>query len=137
MFWSGRPLSHYLCTILVLAGLSIAYAQTLAPGLTWANNGADGGDLITAAALLAAMCVYAIVRELSDDRTWHGAAAAALAAFGLGVSPVFWSQALIAEVYSLNAFFLALTLLFLLRSIRRSDTDALWPDRLAALVIGL
>jgi len=26
------------------------YLATLAPGLTWANNGADGGDLITAAA---------------------------------------------------------------------------------------
>jgi hypothetical protein len=28
-----------------------------------------------------------------------------LAAFGLGMSPVFWSQAVIAEVYTLNAFF--------------------------------
>ena len=28
----------------------VVYLATLAPGLTWANNGADGGDLITAAA---------------------------------------------------------------------------------------
>jgi hypothetical protein len=31
--------------------LSVAYGLTLAPGLSWANGGADGGDLITAAAL--------------------------------------------------------------------------------------
>jgi hypothetical protein len=30
---------------------------------------------------------------------------ALLAAFGLGMSPVFWSQAIIAEVYTLNTFF--------------------------------
>jgi hypothetical protein len=37
-----------------------------------------------------------------------------LAAFGLGLSPVFWSQAIIAEVYTLNTFFfLTLTLLIL------------------------
>jgi len=36
---------------LILAGmLTLCYAITLAPGLTWANGGADGGDLITAAA---------------------------------------------------------------------------------------
>ena len=36
---------------LFLAGtLTICYAVTLAPGLTWANGGADGGDLMTAAA---------------------------------------------------------------------------------------
>ena len=34
---------------LVIA-LSVAYALTLAPDITWANRGADGGDLITAAA---------------------------------------------------------------------------------------
>lgn len=31
--------------------LSIAYGRTLAPGLSWANGGADGGDLITAVAV--------------------------------------------------------------------------------------
>ena len=38
-----------LCPLLVGAGALIVYLATLAPGLTWANNGADGGDLITAA----------------------------------------------------------------------------------------
>src|SRR5437588_5254718 len=35
-----------------------------------------------------------------------------LAAFALGVSPVFWSQAIIAEVYTLNTFFF-LSLVFM------------------------
>lgn len=36
---------------LAVAGLLLpVYAATLAPGLSWANQGADGGDLITAAA---------------------------------------------------------------------------------------
>ncbi len=30
--------------------LSVVYLSSMAPGLTWANHGADGGDLITAAA---------------------------------------------------------------------------------------
>jgi hypothetical protein len=43
-----------------------------------------------------------------------GRLAAWLAALGLGLSPVFWSQAIIAEVYTLNTFFFAtLTLLAL------------------------
>ncbi|MBT6612601.1 MAG: DUF2723 domain-containing protein, partial [Deltaproteobacteria bacterium] len=41
-----KPLT--LLTLFFILGL--AYGLTLAPGLTWANNGADGGDLITAAA---------------------------------------------------------------------------------------
>lgn len=32
--------------------LAVAYGLTIAPGLTWANHGDDGGDLITAAATL-------------------------------------------------------------------------------------
>ena len=35
---------------LFTGGLALAlYARTLAPRLTWAHNGADGGDLLTAA----------------------------------------------------------------------------------------
>lgn len=36
----------------LFVGLGALYFFTLAPGLTWANSGADGGDLITAAATL-------------------------------------------------------------------------------------
>lgn len=35
---------------ILVVGLSAIYFATLAPDLTWANDGADGGDLITAAA---------------------------------------------------------------------------------------
>jgi len=36
--------------IFLAFSLLLIYLGTIAPGLTWANNGADGGDLITAAA---------------------------------------------------------------------------------------
>lgn len=39
-----------LPTVLVVI-LGLVYGMTLAPGLSWANGGADGGDLITAAAV--------------------------------------------------------------------------------------
>ena len=39
-----------LAPILLFLSLLTVYGMTLAPGLTWANRGADGGDLITAAA---------------------------------------------------------------------------------------
>ncbi|MGA9533200.1 MAG: DUF2723 domain-containing protein [Anaerolineales bacterium] len=38
----------WIVAILVLLALSAAYALTLAPGLTWANDGADGGDFAAA-----------------------------------------------------------------------------------------
>ncbi len=44
-----------------------------------------------------------------------GRAPAYVAALGLGLSPVFWSQATIAEVYTLNTFFLVTLILLALR----------------------
>lgn len=43
LFWKWIP------PILITLLLGIFYALTMAPGLSWANNGADGGDLISAA----------------------------------------------------------------------------------------
>ena len=40
----------FLPSWIVFAILIALYLRTLAPGLTWANGGSDGGDLITAAA---------------------------------------------------------------------------------------
>ncbi len=40
----------YLPPLLLTVVLLAFYGITLAPGLTWANDGADGGDLVTAAA---------------------------------------------------------------------------------------
>lgn len=44
--WITITLAPILLVILLLA----VYAGSMAPGLTWANGGTDGGDLITAAA---------------------------------------------------------------------------------------
>jgi hypothetical protein len=44
---SPRPL---VVGLALLAGLLLLYRATLAPGLTWAHDSADGGDLIAAAA---------------------------------------------------------------------------------------
>lgn len=40
----------HLDTLILAITLTLCYVATLAPGLTWSNGGADGGDLITAAA---------------------------------------------------------------------------------------
>lgn len=40
----------YIYTLILTATLALCYTVALAPGLTWANGSADGGDLITAAA---------------------------------------------------------------------------------------
>jgi len=57
-------------------------------------------------ALSTGLC-WMCARALFEPRV-----AAYVAAFGLGLAPVFWSQAIIAEVYTLNTFFfLALTYL--------------------------
>jgi hypothetical protein len=68
-----------------------------------------------AAALGAVLCVYACVRTLHRKRHWHALAAAALAALWLGLCPALWAQAVVAEVYTLNALFVGLLLLWLAR----------------------
>ena len=71
---------------------SVAYRVHLASALFGALSGAA-----------AWLCARALV---------PGRLPAYVAAFGLGLSPVFWSQSIIAEVYTLNSFFL-LVLVFL------------------------
>jgi hypothetical protein len=77
----------------------------------------------------AVLMVYLVGLQLS-----RRAVAAAAGALAFGLSEVFWSQAVIAEVYTLEALLVALVLLVLL----------LWRDRLedrylllAALLVGL
>src|SRR5512134_402146 len=154
---TGTPSVRALApAALVGAALGWAYASTLAPGVTWANDGADSGDLIAAtatlgvahptgypsylllarlfqliplgdlalrstifsalAAVLAALCVYLIVYWMEDEgrstnERLTRVVSAAGAALAIGLAPGFWSQAVIAEVYSLNALFIALMLL--------------------------
>ncbi|GAB4546357.1 MAG: hypothetical protein Fur002_21340 [Anaerolineales bacterium] len=131
-------------SLALLVILASVYALTIAPDITWANRGADGGDLIAAAAtggvahpsgyptylilarlfqfipvgtlafranLLSAaagICAAWLVFETVSAR--NGLRAGILAALGLGLAPLVWSQALIAEVYTLHLFFIALLL---------------------------
>ena len=65
-----------------------------------------------------------------------------LAAFALGVSPVFWSQAIIAEVYTLNTFFFLVLVFMGLQACAPSTLAPASPDRSRllpwmALVFGL
>lgn len=155
--------------------LLIIYIATLAPGLSWANNSSDGGDLITAAAtdgvahptgyptylliarifqlipigsiayrtnLLsaiavtgAAVCIYFLVVNISDQTNQKGWIAGLVSSFAFGLAPIIWSQAVITEVYSLHIFFIALILLLLMRSINRNSENQ--NDALLGLIFGL
>jgi hypothetical protein len=223
-----------VAALAVLALLGTAYARTLAPSITWANDGADSGDLVAAAATLgvahptgyptylllarlfqflpigdlalrvnllsaaaaalAALSVYALVTRLAvaeppalvqnqetfsanhqdtktpsiafkalmtwclggsfprasleialerrggEDTKMRGSSprrlVAAAAALALGLSPIFWSQAVIAEVYTLHALFAGLILLWILQALRGVVRDG-WIGRLQAVAVGL
>lgn len=45
-----KTLRSYLPPVILVVSTLLMYLTTMAPGLTWANDGVDGGDLITAAA---------------------------------------------------------------------------------------
>lgn len=140
----------------VAAAAALAlYAVTLAPGLTWAHTGADGGDFLAAALTrgvphppgyptyqlllrtaiallpaapdragnwLSAICAACAVAVLADlarrmlARAWPAVPAsrtglyALTAALAWGASPALWGQAVITEVYTLNALAVMLIL---------------------------
>ena len=145
---------------LIAGGLALVlYSSTAAPWLTWANDGADGGDLVTAAmtwgvphptgyptycwvarlyaflplgsvarrfnllsATMAAasvalvyLCALRVVHEASKDESWLLAIVALIVALAWAASHTLWSQATIAEVYTLQAFFSSLCLYLALR----------------------
>jgi hypothetical protein len=135
--------------MILAISLMVVYLASMAPGLSWANFGADGGDLITAAAtggiahptgyplylllarlfqlwpigslafrtnlmsacaaVAAAVLVYGLVtRVLSHTDPKKNWFAGLASGFAFGLSPLLWSQAVVTEVYALNAFFTAL-----------------------------
>ena len=144
------PGARWLCALAVMAATLGVYAATLAPGLTWANHGTDGGDLITAAAtlgvphpsgyptyvllarlflalpfgspawranLLSAVCaagaaalVTLLVEQGSAAPRRFALAGGLVAGLAFGLSPVLWSQAVIAEVYALHVLLIGLIL---------------------------
>ena len=145
--WLGRAL------LALLAGGAALwlYARTTAPWLTWAHDGADGGDLIAAAmtwgaphpsgypsycllgrlfallplgnvarrfnlfsATTAALAIVLLsltmqraLRQAAGRPSWREIALALIGAWAAACAPIFWSQAIIAEVYALNACFFA------------------------------
>lgn len=162
----------YAPHIILVACLSVIYLWTMAPGLTWANGGSDGGDLITAAAtggvahptgypvyllvaqvfqllpvsslayrtnllsafatVAAALLVYELVAHFPAVAKGHSAWLAGLiAAFTFGLAPLVWSQAVITEVYALQAFSIALIMYICF------STRSAWRDRLSGLSLGL
>lgn len=177
--------------VLLLGLLSFGiYLSTLAPTITWRNDGADSGDLATAviiggvphppgyptylllaeifqllplrdvayrlnllsaisAALTVSLVGLIIAQTLSvpsvsqiktkagpgqsDNMIWVCAVAAGLA---LAFADTFWSQAIITEVYALNAFFAAI-LLYGTLQIRPVNEGWLVPLLAAVLGLGL
>ena len=77
--------------------------------------------------LAAALVIYKIMR--SADQSVFSAAIAALA---FGTFPLVWSQAILTEVYALNALFATLLLYFLVVS-----TSNPWMDWMGGIIMGL
>ena len=164
---------------LIAGGLALTlYVGTAAPGLTWANDGADGGDLISAsmtfgvphpsgyptycllarlfavlplgsvarrynlfsATMMAAstlvlgLCVESALDASHESRRWVRSVIAASVALIWATGHTVWSQATIAEVYSLSAFFGVCWLLVALRA-DRMTTLRRWG--LLGILIGL
>ncbi|MFN8455430.1 MAG: DUF2723 domain-containing protein, partial [Anaerolineae bacterium] len=88
--------------------------------------------------------VYAVARHVLDATFLETPViarviAAALAALLLAVSPTFWSQAVIAEVYALHALFVAGLLWVGLKTLKVSKTFRVWSGwaGLLAFTLGL
>ena len=165
-----KRVERFLPVIFFISLLTV-YGLTLAPGLTWANRGADGGDLITAAetggiphptgypvyillarlfqflpigslayrtnilsaiaAALASVLVFELVRRSLPSRSNFSGLVSGVA---FGLSPLLWSQAIITEVYTLHALFIALILFW---SLFPPSKDKEKSDLALGLVFGL
>lgn len=151
----------------------LVYLLTLGPGLTFANYGTDGGDLIAAArtlgvphpsgyptytllawlfthlpvgviayrvnlfsAVCAAIAVGLVLRASQVETPAQGQSLLITTATSLilAYSSLFWSQAVISEVYALLALFSAVLLLLLIRW--RAGGRG-WLLCLAAFTLGL
>jgi hypothetical protein len=162
--WFGSNLL-WVISLTITLGLLLVYQSTAARGLTWRNDGSDGGDLTGAAAVSgvahpggyptylilariflvlpigalayrttllsvvaaiasATLCSLIVLRS-SASRLSHARVGGVLAAFALGLAPLFWSQAIITEVYTLHALFITgLTYLAVLILSATSDRRA-------------
>ncbi|MCP4542491.1 MAG: DUF2723 domain-containing protein [Chloroflexi bacterium] len=146
--WGAGRVSVFIGGAILLA----VYAATLAPTITWAHHGADGGDLVTAvargriphppgspaylllselfihlpwqgpawrlnlmSAVMATGAVCLTTAAIRHDRSRHDPKVAICTGLCLGLAPLFWSQAIITEVYTPAAFFVALVMCLALR----------------------
>jgi len=162
--------------VVLVCVLGIAYCLTIAHGLSWVNNGADGGDLITAAAtggvahptgyptyLLVAhffqlipvgtlafrtnllSMVFAILSSLLVYQTFvdlvginsKNCLAGIIASLTFGLSPLTWSQAVITEVYTLQAFFEILILFLLFKRLKISIDHPVILDLIIGVIFGI
>lgn len=164
----GRWTPRAITGLVVPAALAV-YLLTLAPDITWAHDGADGGDLITAVMtggvphppgyptylllswpltrlplgnpawrlnLFSALCaacsaglVTLTVAQVTGPMGYKAQAARA-AGVGAGLllawSPVLWSQAVIAEVYTLSALWTALIVFWAIGHSNKPAWLGLW-----------
>ena len=164
--------------IILAVTLLVVYLLTIAPGLTWANGGSDGGDLITAAAtggvphptgyplyLLVARCfqflpvgslafrtnlmsamatalaatlVYAsVVRALVPSGSHRPWLVGLIAGYAFGFAPLIWSQAVITEVYALQACLVALILFLYTQPVPEFTAGQKWRDCWYGILLGL
>jgi hypothetical protein len=94
-------------------------------------------------AVLAAVLVADVVHRMVAGSPRISRIAGLLAGLGFGLSPLLWSQAVITEVYTLHAFFVALILwlmvsrqvVFWSQNVKR--INLVWLDRLGGLIFGL
>ncbi len=114
--------------------------------LAWLFTQVPAGDVAYRVNLLSAVfgaltvaLVYLIGLEMaaghrSDDsqQCWPGVLGAVIGAVALAVSPIFWSQATVAEVYTLNSTFMALILLMVTRAANNVQWQSRAPDQRTA-----
>ncbi len=162
---------------LLLVIVAIFYANTIAPGYTWANRGADAGDFITAIAtggvphpsgyptylllgklfqalpfgslafrtnllsLISGLCAVRLLYDLTH-RSVSGAPmqrrfVAFVASLAFGLSPLFWSQAVITEVYTLHIFFMVVLLWLTPLTGHFDPNKRSWFDWVGGVIFGL
>ena len=168
----------FLPAILLAVSLLSVYLYTLAPGLTWAHHGSDGGDLIAAAATggvphptgyplylvlagifqilpvgslayrtnlmsavfasLASVLIYrTVVRHLAAGLTLPVILAGLAAGYAFGLAPLVWSQAVITEVYTLQAFLVCWIIHLYSGTNPDSAAKQIVRDRWCGLALGL
>ena len=108
-------------------GLLSAVLGALSSGLTALLICRSGRDILRQSKMLS----HDMSEKTEDIICWVGGFASSLL---FAFTPIMWSQAVIVEVYTLNAFFLVLVMLFTYMWIRRPDNKTLF---MAAFLFGL